>query len=240
VTGFVDEWRAHGTNAAFLPSAAAAEITPEPPDPRCASETAFIGSGYDAGRAEFLMRMASSLDTRVYGPGWDAWRQQLRWNGGPVEGRDFARICASAEFTLGSLPAIAAGATTYASNRMWTTMLAGGLYVGPWAPGIDRLALDGVHCLWYRQAEDCIERLRGLLGEPAHVRRRIRRAGAALVRQHHTYDARVPNLIDSIPWVNPLERHRALEPMAPPSATRPAPGRALQDARPLAPAGSTH
>lgn len=213
VTGFVDEWRAHGTNARFLPAAAAAEITPMPVGQRHASEAAFIGSGYDAGRAEFLTRIASSLDTRVYGPGWEAWRHRLRWNGGPVDGREVARICSSAEFTLGSLPAIAAGATTYASNRMWTTMLAGGLYVGPWAPGIDRLAIDNEHCLWYRQAEDCIERLRGLLGAPAGVRRRIRRAGEALVRQHHTYDARVPNLIEGVPWTNPLEDRPALQPM---------------------------
>lgn len=238
VTGFVDEWRAHGTNAAFLPAAAAAEIIPAPRDPRWTSEAAFIGSGYDASRAEFLAHIASALDTRVYGPGWEAWRHRLRWNGAPIEGKEFSRICSSAEFMLGCLPAIAAGATTYASNRMWTTMLAGGLYVGPWAPGIDRLAIDGEHCLWYRQAEDCIERLRALLGAPAEVRLRIRRAGQALVRQHHTYDARVPNLVHGVPWANPLEGQHTVEPVGAPRVDRPVAVRAPLAVRMMVPAGN--
>jgi hypothetical protein len=205
VTGFTEEWRAHGTNAAFLPAAAAREIEPVAPDSRYTSVAAFIGSGYDAGRAAFLERIASRFDTRVYGPGWDAWRKTLRWNGGPVEGKEFATICSSAEFVLGILPAIAQGSTTYASNRMWITMLAGGLYVGPWAPGIERIAVDGEHCVWYRQTEDCIARMLELLDAPEGERRRIRAAGEAFVRRHHTYDARVPNLIEGVPWINPLD-----------------------------------
>ena len=122
-----------------------------------------------------------------------------------MEGKEFARICSTAEFVLGILPAIAQGSTTYASNRMWITMLAGGLYVGPWAPGIERIAVDGEHCLWYRQPEDCITRMLQLLQGPEEERRRIRMAGEAFVRRYHTYDARVPNLIDGVPWTNPLD-----------------------------------
>lgn len=225
VTGFVDEWRAHGANAAFLPAAAAAEITPVRPDPRRASTAAFIGSGYDAGRAEFLLHIASRLPTRVYGPGWEAWHDRLHWNGGHVEGQEFSRICSSAEFALGILPAIAQGATTYASNRMWTTMLAGGLYVGPWAPGIERMAIDGEHCIWYRQTEDCIERMQALLDAPVEARRRIRRAGEAFVREHHTYDARVRNLLDGVPWTNPLDGVLALERLSVTNGAAPQPVR---------------
>lgn len=205
VSGFTDEWRAHGTNAVFLPSAAAAEIVPTSPDPRYASVAAFVGSGYDEGRAAFLREVASRVDTRVYGPGWEPWRDTLRWNGGPIEGAEFSRVCSSAEFVLGILPVIAQGSTTYASNRMWITMLAGGLYVGPWAPGVERLALDGEHCTWYRQTEDCIERMLALMAGPAEERRRIRCAGEAFVRRYHTFDARLKHLINGTPWINPLD-----------------------------------
>ena len=112
-------------------------------------------------------------------------------------------------------------------------MLAGGLYVGPWAPGIERLAVDGEHCLWYRQAEDCIERLRALLDAPVEVRRRIRRAGEAFVRRHHTYDGRVRNLIEGVPWTNPLDTDRALESLAASHDKRSAPARQ----RPMVSAG---
>ena len=223
VTGFAEEWRTHGTNAIFLPSAAAAEIVPVAPDRRYASVAAFIGSGYDAGRAAFLEAVAARVDTRVYGPGWEAWRESLKWNGGRVEGVEFARVCSSAEFTLGALPAIAHGSTTYASNRMWITMLAGGLYVGPWAPGIERMAVDGEHCVWYRQTEDCIDRMLGLLAAPVQERRRIRASGEAFVRRHHTYDARLTNLIEGTPWVNPLDgspAHASAEPRTGTSAPR--------------------
>lgn len=202
VTGFVDEWRAHGLPAEFLPAAGASEIVPVPPDPAHRAVVAFIGTGYDPTRAEFLRALAAAVDTQVYGPGWERWRHELRWNGGEVAGAAFATACSSAEFTLGILPARAAGATTYASDRTWMAMLAGGLYLGPWAPGMDALLEDDTHCFWYRDLEDCVARVRDLLPDPAR-RSRVRRAGEAFVRAHHTYDARLRFLLERRAWVTP-------------------------------------
>ena len=164
---------------------------------------AFIGAGYDPSRAEFLEKLAPVVDTRVYGPGWEPWRDRLRWNGGEVAGVAFARACSSADYTLGILPTVAAGATTYASDRMWMVMLAGGLYLGPWAPGMDTLLHDDVHCYWYRGVDDCIARVKALASDAAR-RERVRRDGEAFVRTHHTYDARLPFLLSQRPWENPL------------------------------------
>lgn len=204
VTGFVAEWRAHGLPAEFLPAAGASEIIPAAPDPGHRAVAAFIGAGYDPSRAEFLRTVAAAVETRVYGPGWEPWQGELAWNGGEVSGLAFARACSSAEFTLGILPARAAGSTTYASDRMWMVMLAGGLYLGPWAPGVDRLLVDGTHCFWYRDRTDCVSRIEALLPDPVR-RHRVRRAGEAFVRAHHTYDARLPFLLERRAWVNPLE-----------------------------------
>lgn len=208
VTGFVDEWRAHGLPAAFLPAAGAAEIVPEAPDRAQRATLAFIGAGYDPARAEFLLRVSAVHTTRVYGPGWEAWSDRLAWNGGEVAGRAFATACSSADFTLGILPARASGATTYASDRMWMVILGGGLYLGPWAPGVDALLRDGEQCFWYDGVDACIERVREL--EPDEERRAaVRRAGEAFVRAHHTYDARLPFLLERRAWVNPLDASNA-------------------------------
>lgn len=203
VTGFVPEWRNLGLPAAFLPAAGAREIAPGRPEPAAATTVAFIGAGYDPTRADFLRALGRAVPTRVYGPGWEPWRTELAWSGGPVEGAAFATACASAEYSLGILPARAAGATTYASDRMWMVMLAGGLYLGPDAPGIRELLRDGEHCFWYRDLADCIQRIRALDDQP-DLRARVRRQGEAFVREHHTYDARVPFLLARREWQNPL------------------------------------
>ena len=205
VTGFVDEWREHGLNAAFLPAAGAAEIVPVAPRASRQATVAFIGAGYDASRADFLLALSRAVDTRVYGPGWERWRGALAWYGGEVAGAAFARACSSADFTLGILPSRAAGATTYASDRMWMVILAGGLYLGPWAPGVDALLHDNEHCFWYRDAADCLRRVHELALQ-GELRQRVRQAGEAFVRRHHTYDARVPFLLSRRPWENPLLR----------------------------------
>lgn len=202
VSGFVEEWRRHGLPAAFLPAAGASEIVPVPADASARVTAAFIGAGYDASRGDFLVDVAGAVPTRVYGPGWESWQGRLDWNGGEVAGEDFARACSGAEFTLGILPERAEGATTYASDRMWMVILAGGVYLGPRAPGIDSMLHDNEHCFWYADRADCIARMQALSGTSLVAE--VRRRGEAFVRAHHTYDARLPFLLGRTPWVNPL------------------------------------
>jgi spore maturation protein CgeB len=213
VTGFADEWRAHGINARFLPSAADIGITPVPSDPAYEATVSFIGSGYDRERAEFLVGLSQHVPTKVYGQGWEEWQGRLDWNGGEVTGMEFAKACSSSAFSLGILPAVAAGSTDYASNRMWRTILAGGLYLGPWAPGIDRMLLQNQHCLWYTELRDCVQQIETLLHIPWE-RERIRAAGEEFVRAHHTFDARLPYLFNGKSWENPLEPAMPVTPLA--------------------------
>ncbi len=126
VSGFVSEWRALGTNAKLLPAAGDRAIVPVPPDPRYAAELAFTGTGYDEQRAAFLLELAKHFRVRVWGRGWEKWREPLGWDGRAVEGREFAAVCSSSAIVLGINPVIARAATNYASNRMWITILAGG------------------------------------------------------------------------------------------------------------------
>lgn len=199
VTGFDAEWRALGLNAKFLPAAGDADIVPVAPVPEFSSEVAFIGTGYDQTRAQLLLDVASSHDVRVYGPAWDQWRTELKWNGRSVEGMEFAQVCSSAAVTLGINPSRAAGGATYTSDRTWMVILAGAFYLGQGTPGVTQFLRDGEHCVWYSDTAECIARL-DLYLRDSQARERIRKEGERFVRAHHTYDQRIASLLSGEAW----------------------------------------
>jgi spore maturation protein CgeB len=199
VTGFDAEWRALGMNAKFLPAAGDAAITPVATRPDYAADAAFIGTGYDESRAALLLELAKHHDVRVYGPGWERWSRELRWNGRSVEGREFAQVCSSSAVTLGINPARAAGGVTYTSDRTWMVILAGAFYLGQGTPGVTQFLRDGEHCAWYTDSSDCIAKLEQYLADPA-ARNRIRSQGERFVRANHTYDQRIANLLSGEAW----------------------------------------
>lgn len=203
VTGFDAEWRANGLNAKFLPAAGDAGITPVSPRADFVSDAAFIGTGYDPTRAALLRRVAEQHDLRVYGPGWEPWRGDLKWYGHSVEGKEFAQVCSSAAVTLGINPSRASGGVTYTSDRTWMVILAGAFYLGQGTGGVTQFLRDGEHCAWYADADECIDKLDLYLGD-SDARERIRAAGERFVRAYHTYDQRITNLLSSEAWTAPL------------------------------------
>jgi len=203
VTGFEDEWRAHGLNARFLPAAGDSGIVPVAHDDRFASDVAFIGTGYDSSRAELLMLLSEQFQLRVWGPGWEEWRERLNWAGRSVEGADFAKVCSSSSITLGINPARAAGGVAYTSDRTWMVMLAGGFYLAEHSDGLASMISEGEHCAFHSGGESCAQQCTRYLASPDE-RARIRRAGEMFVRAHHTYDQRIENLLEDRAFVNPL------------------------------------
>jgi spore maturation protein CgeB len=199
VTGFDAEWRALGANAKFLPAAGDAGIKPVAPDAAYAGDAAFIGTGYDETRASLLLELAKRYDVRVYGPAWERWAKDLKWNGRTIEGDEFARVCSSSAVTLGINPSRAVGGVTYTSDRTWMVMLAGAFYLGQGTPGVTQFLRDGEHCAWYTDADDCLAKLDMYLGDPK-VRERIRKQGERFVRANHTYDQRIANLLSGEAW----------------------------------------
>ena len=204
VTGYVEQWRGHRAGTRFLPAAADSELRPVAPDPSFASEVAFIGTGAASERVPFLGEIARHAQLRTWGQGWEPWKDLVGATGVRVEREDFARVCSSSAITLGVHPKEALGATDYASNRLWMTILAGGFYLGPWGKGLDRMLHDGVHCAWYTDLDDCKRKISDYLARPVE-RDRIRRQGEAFVRANHTYDQRVQNLLGGREFVNPLD-----------------------------------
>ncbi|HEY0527879.1 MAG TPA: glycosyltransferase [Gemmatimonadaceae bacterium] len=203
VSGFDAEWRALGLPAKFLPAAADSAIRPVAPQKRYTSDVSFIGTGYDASRAALLLKVAKKYDLKVYGLGWDEWRKPLHWSGKPVERAAFAAVCSSSKISLGINPARAQGGTAYTSDRTWMVILGGGFYLGHGTPGLTEMLREGDHCAWYQDAESCLKQIGNYL-ENAAARERIRREGQVFVRQHHTYDQRIENLLAGEAFVNPL------------------------------------
>ena len=203
VTGFESEWRANGLEARFLPAAGDAGIEPVPHDRRFESEIAFIGTGYDPERAALLVEVAKRFNVRVWGPGWDSWRNELNWNGRSVEGRDFAAVCSSAKITIGINPTRAAGGNDYTSDRTWMVMLAGAFYLADRTPGVASMLRDGEHCAFYSGLDECVAACERYLAS-ATLRAGIRAQGVAFVRAHHTYDQRIANILEDRAFVNPL------------------------------------
>jgi hypothetical protein len=203
VSGFDKEWKALGLPAKFLPSAADRDIRSVPTQKRYHSDVAFIGTGYDPSRAQFLLKIAKKYDLKVWGSGWEQWRKPLNWQGRPVEGKNFAAVCSSSGITLGINPDKAKGGSTYTSDRTWMVILAGGFYLGHGTPGLTEMLREGDHCAWYQDIESCLGKIDYYLKNSA-ARERIRREGQAFVREYHTFDQRIHNLLSGEAFVNPL------------------------------------
>ncbi len=204
VSGFEREWAALGLRAKFLPSCADANIRPVPPKKAFASDVAFIGTGDDPARANFLLKVAKKHDLKVWGLGWEQWRKPLNWSGRPVEGKEFAAVCSSSRIVLGLNPSrYAADAGNTMSDRTWRVILAGGFFLGHGTPELKRMLREGDHCAWYSDIDSCLAQCGYYLGNAAQ-RERVRREGQVFVRQHHTFDQRIHNLLSGEEFHNPL------------------------------------
>jgi spore maturation protein CgeB len=80
-------------------------------------------------------------------------------------------------------------------------VLGGGFYLGRRTTGLDQLLIDGEHCAWYDDVDECIARIRHYLARPEE-RERVRAAGEQLVRAEHTFDSRINYLLSGSEWVS--------------------------------------
>jgi hypothetical protein len=204
VSGFEREWTALGLPARFLPTCADADIRPVPVKKSFVSDIAFIGTGNEAARANFLLKVAKKYDLKVWGRGWEEWRKQLNWSGRVVEGKEFAAVCSSAKIVLGMTPArYTANHGNTTSDRTWMVILAGGFLLAHGTPELKRMLREGDHCAWYTDIDSCLAQCAYYL-ENAAQRERVRREGQGFVRQHHTFDQRIHNLLSGEEFKNPL------------------------------------
>jgi spore maturation protein CgeB len=97
----------------------------------------------------------------------------------------------------------AADAGNTMSDRTWRVILAGGFFLGHGTPELKRMLREGDHCAWYADIDSCLAQCGYYLGNAAQ-RERVRREGQVFVRQHHTFDQRIHNLLSGEEFHNPL------------------------------------
>ncbi len=181
----------------FLPQAMDPEYdrpaTRVPAQYRC--DFSFVGSGQYPDRHGLLQRLASVGRLQVRGPGWEG-VTGLPVAGGPVWGKDFARVVAGAAISLGA-HAIAGQREQVAcdSNRIWKVLGCGGFYLGAWQPRSDEFARDGEHCAWYRDLDQAVALAERYLAAPGQ-RAEIAAAGREHALKHHTYAHRLQLLLE--------------------------------------------
>ncbi|MES2125599.1 MAG: glycosyltransferase [Gemmatimonadota bacterium] len=181
----------------FLPQALDRDLERPAPHalPRDRCEVSFVGSGQYPYRWPLLQQVAARFDLQIRGPGWDDAPGTLPVVGGAVYTSRLAEVIAGAAISLGanSVPA-QDGEQASASDRMWKVMACGGAYLGPYVTGIESLAIDRVHCRWYRSTDDCLAIIAELLADDGS-RRALAARGHEHALAHHTYDARLPLLL---------------------------------------------
>jgi hypothetical protein len=161
---------------------------------RC--DVSFVGSGDYPYRHHLLRAVAANFDLQIRGPGWEDVPNDLPVVGGPVRGRQFARVVRGAAVSIGG-HAFPNQRSEYAcaSNRMWKILGCGGFYLGPWVEGIDQLARGGEHCVWYDPSDEAVDLIRYYLRKP-ESRVAIARAGRRHALEHHTYAHRLALLLE--------------------------------------------
>jgi hypothetical protein len=158
-------------------------------------DASFVGSGQYPHRWPLLRAVAAAARLQIRGPGWDRAPPDLPVAGGTVRGRRLAQVIRGAAISLGAnAHAEQDAARASASNRMWKILGCGGFYLGPWVEDIERFAVAGRHCAWYRSPGDAAEQVRHYLASPDE-RRRIADAGRAHALAHHTYARRLELLL---------------------------------------------
>ncbi len=194
----LDAYRAAGIpEVLFLPQAMDPAYdrpaTRVPSRYRC--DLSFVGSGQYSDRHELLRRLAAVGKLQIRGPGWED-VTGLPVAGGPVWGPRFARVVAGAAISIGA-HAIAGQEQQIAcdSNRIWKVLGCGGFYLGAWQPGSEEFARHGVHCAWYRGAEEALAMAERYLAAPDE-RAAIADTGREHALRHHTYAHRLPLLLE--------------------------------------------
>lgn len=194
----VDTFRAAGIpSVEFLPQGVDPDRDVPAPTfrPGDACDASFVGSGQYPHRYAVLRAVAGVCRLQIRGPFWDAAPPDLPVAGGPVHGRRLAEVIRGAAISLGAnAHAEQDGARASASNRMWKVLGAGGFYLGPRVPDIERLAEGGRHCAWYASPADAAAQVEHYLARPEE-RAAIATAGRAHALRRHTYARRLELLL---------------------------------------------
>ena len=220
----VREYRANGVaNSTFMLSGFSplfhSPVAIESP-PVTDRDIAFIGGpGHMGGRPEFLAWLAQHHRVEIFGR-IDSWMPYLRKYpqlsyARELRASDYGEICARSKIVLGLNQDH--DSAYYFSNRLFLTLGCRGFHLIRYVPGTEDLFEDGKHLAWFKDRDECLEKMTHYLARPDE-RARIARNGHDLVVEKHRYHNRVGDILailageQSLSCPEPVARTVVFEP----------------------------
>lgn len=194
--GHQEEFASVGVNHFWLPPAVSLPQTePGEAKPQWRSQIAFVGSWRPGYHAEWTHRPQLVEWLRKNYPQTMFWP---RSNQPGIRGQDLRDLYASTDIVIGD-SCLVGGATHYWSDRIPETVGRGGFLIHPYVVGLEEHYTPGEH-LWKWEVGnwgELKEEIDAAIASP-DVLAEIREAGRAHVREHHTYERRVSQILDIV------------------------------------------
>lgn len=197
--GHDDEWARRSIDHRWMPPAISAVEARR--EGRVLSQyradVAFVGN-WSRYHAEYPQRreLVGSLRNH-YRNRFKAWPRGSR----AVRGQDLADLYRTAKVIVGD--SCLAPATDgepirrYWSDRIPETLGRGGFLLHPWVDGIDEQFVDGLHLRLYHDRRELVSLIDEYLAD-GDARRSIADAGRDHVREHHTYENRIEQIVNDV------------------------------------------
>jgi spore maturation protein CgeB len=157
---------------------------------RC--ELCFMGQ-YTPERAALLRRLKPEGRVRTYSPRHERWTRKGFDAFPAVYGERLAAAVAGADVVLGE--SRRHDLEGYWSDRPYRVLGFRGFFLTQYAPGFERMFRNREHLVWFTDPEEASALFREYMAKP-EARRAIADAGFRHVREHHTYDHRVRELLE--------------------------------------------
>ena len=162
-----------------------------PPDPRFASEVAFIGKGNPGGgRVELMRTLAQHFDLKLYGAGWEQWG--LEPAARDVYPAEYRAICNSAKVVIGI--DLRDDVDLYFSNRTWISLGCGAFLATRYVPNLEEVLSAGEQCVWFKDPDDAVRVIREWLGREED-RARVAAAGHAHAHANYSYARMIERML---------------------------------------------
>ena len=153
-------------------------------------------SSNTSGRRDCLRAIAdANFTVRIYGKGW----QQLATHGNItvhkfVDMDDFAIACSKSRISLAWNDNHVRLYTSW--RRLLNSMACGTMVLTRWFPGIATVFNKGEHLAWFGDIGNCVDMVGAYLGRLNDTREEIARKGMEEVRERHTWDHRVAQILE--------------------------------------------
>lgn len=192
----VEWYRKEGCAAYFFPEASDPNLFKPMPEEEKLWDVSFVGSRYGIrGQIVHVLRRAG-IQVAAYGSGWE---------NGRITTEDVPRLFAQSKIILGVSAIGHCQDFVGLKLRDFDAPMSGSCYVTQHNDDLHELYEVGREIVTYRDIDECVEKVRYLLGHES-ARETIAKAGRERALRDHTWDKRFATLIQHLGW-NSNVRH---------------------------------